>query len=188
MHRILVAATVILLSGAFTLGQSTNQRKDRLLNRPQTGQESPRGAYLGRLSANPYGADSTSNRYGAHGSPYSSRSINNPYGTHGRAVRNPYARSQSSPALVGEDGTYLGRLNSNRYDPESTSNPHGVYGSPYSTKSINNPYGPYGSRYSSQSARNPYAMKAPKLFAPSFESRALAPQSPILDPLQKQSP
>ena len=90
--------------------------------------------------------------------------------------------------LIGEDGTYLGRLNSNQYDPESTSNPHGVYGSPYSAKSINNPYGRYGSRYSSESARNPYATKAPKLFAPSFESRALAPQGPILDLLRKQSP
>ena len=110
-----------------------------------------------------------------------SRSINNPYGTHGRAVRNPYARSQSSPVLIGEDGTYLGRLNSNRYDPESTSNPYGVYGSRYSSKSINNPYGRYGSRYSPQSARNPYATKAPRLFVPSFESRAL-------DLLKKRSP
>ena len=89
MHRFFVAATAILLSGAFTLGQSTDQRKDRLLNRPQTGQKSPLRAYLGRLSANQYGADSTSNRYGVHGSPYSSRSINNRFGTHGRAVRTP---------------------------------------------------------------------------------------------------
>ena len=181
MTRFFVAATTILLSGAFLLGQATNQRKDQLLNRPQTGQESPHGAYLGRLSANKYGADSTSNRYGVHGSPYSSRSINNPYGTHGRAVRNPYACSQSSPVLIGEDGTYLGRLNSNRYDPESTSNPYGVYGSRYSSKSINNPYGRYGSRYSPESARNPYATKAPKLFAPCFKSQAL-------DLLKKRSP
>ncbi len=83
--------------------------------------------------------------------------------------------------MIGEDGTYLGRLNSNRYDPESTSNPYGVYGSRYSSKSINNPYGRYGSRYSPESARNPYATKAPKLFAPSFESRAL-------DLLKKRSP
>ena len=109
MHRFFVAATAILLSGAFTLGQSTNQRKDRLLNRPQTGQKSPVGAYLGRLSANQYGADSTSNRYGVYGSPYSARSINNPLGTYGRAVRNPYARGQNSPMLIGEDGTYLGQ-------------------------------------------------------------------------------
>ena len=36
--------------------------------------------YLGKLSTNPYSADSTSNPYGAHGSEYSSDSINNPYG------------------------------------------------------------------------------------------------------------
>jgi hypothetical protein len=34
--------------------------------------------YLGKLSTNPYGADSTSSPYGAHGSEYSSNSINNP--------------------------------------------------------------------------------------------------------------
>ncbi len=181
MTRFFVAATIVLLSGAFTLGQSTNQQKGPFPGRPQSGRESPLGVYLGRLSANKYGADSTSNRYGVHGSPYSSRSIHNPYGTHGRAVRNPYAGSQSSPILIGEDGTYLGRLNSNRYDPDSTSNPYGVYGSPYSSKSINNPYGRYGSRYSSESSRNPYATKAPRLFAPSFESRAL-------DLLEKPSP
>lgn len=36
--------------------------------------------YLGKLSANPYDADSTSNPYGQHGSEYSADSINNPYG------------------------------------------------------------------------------------------------------------
>ncbi len=176
MNRLAVVATTILLSGALLQGQSDTQRESRL------------GEYLGRYSANKYAADSTSNQYGVHGSPYSGRSINNPYGTLGRAVRNPYARSQSSPVLIGEDGTYLGRLNSNRYDPESTSSAYGVYGSPYSSKSINNPFGRYGSRYSPDSARNPYATKAPKLFAPSFTSRALDPLSPTLDLLKKRSP
>jgi hypothetical protein len=45
---------------------------------------------------------------------------------------------------------------SNRYDPESTSNPYGKYGSRYSPNSINNPNGQYGSPYSQQSPNNPF--------------------------------
>jgi len=65
------------------------------------------------------------------------------------------------PAIIARDGTYLGRLSANPYDPESTANPYGQYGSPYSPTSINNPYGTYGSPYSPQSANNPYATEAP---------------------------
>ena len=60
--------------------------------------------------------------------------------------------------------TYLGEYNNNQYDPNSISNPYGVYGSPYSPNSVNNPYGVYGSPYSSQSANNPYATSAPKIY------------------------
>jgi hypothetical protein len=66
-----------------------------------------------------------------------------------------------SPIIVAPDGTYLGNLNSNQYDPNSVSNPYGQYGSRYSPNSINNPYGQYGSPYSPNSARNPYAVGAP---------------------------
>ena len=38
------------------------------------------GNYRGKLSTNPYDAESTSNPYGRYGSPYSSESINNPHG------------------------------------------------------------------------------------------------------------
>jgi len=62
-----------------------------------------------------------------------------------------------SPRLYAPDGTYLGNLNSNQFDPNSVSNPYGQYGSPYSPNSINNPYGRYGSEFSSQGVRNPYA-------------------------------
>lgn len=61
-----------------------------------------------------------------------------------------------SPSIYSRDGKYLGNLNSNRYDPNSVSNPYGRYGSKYSSDSINNPYGRYGSEYSSDSANNPY--------------------------------
>lgn len=60
--------------------------------------------FLGRLSANPYAADSTSNPYGRYGSPYSPDSINNPYGRYGspysnQSVNNPYATQ--APKLYG---------------------------------------------------------------------------------------
>ena len=66
---------------------------------------------IGRLSANPYQQDSTSNPHSSVGSPYSPSSINNPHGTYG------------SP-----------------YSPNSVNNPHGA-GSPYRQDSPNNPYG-----------------------------------------------
>ena len=77
------------------------------------------------------------------------------------------AIAQNSPYIVSPDGTYLGNLNNNRYDPNSVANPYGRYGSPYSPNSINNPYGRYGSPYSPNSARNPYATNPPRVYAPS---------------------
>jgi len=71
---------------------------------------------------------------------------------------NVYAES---PYLVSPDGKYLGKLNNNRYDPDSVSNPYGKYGSKYSPDSINNPYGTYGSKYSDKSPNNPYATNSP---------------------------
>lgn len=62
-----------------------------------------------------------------------------------------------SPQIYSQDGTYLGNLNSNQYDPYSVANPYGRYGSQYSPDSINNPYGQYGSQYSPNSVNNPYA-------------------------------
>jgi hypothetical protein len=123
--------------------------------------------FLGRLSANPYAADSTANPYSQAGSPYSSTSVNNRFGPYGSpfsstSARNPYATD--APDIVAEDGTYLGKLSDNPYDPDSISNPYGRYGSPYSSTSINNPYSTYGSPYSSQSPNNPYATQAPLLF------------------------
>ena len=59
---------------------------------------------------------------------------------------------------------YLGKLSTNPYAKDSTSNPYGTYGNPHSSKSINNPYGAYGNPYSSKSATNPYATQAPRLY------------------------
>jgi hypothetical protein len=99
------------------------------------------------LTANRYLAIPLSS-YDPRVSRYSSEGALNPYTTGGGQI---YA----------QDGTYLGRLNSNRYDPESLSNPYGQYGSRYSSTSINNPYSQYGSPYSSESARNPYTTTPP---------------------------
>ncbi|MEQ1935194.1 MAG: hypothetical protein ABL962_15140 [Fimbriimonadaceae bacterium] len=75
------------------------------------------------------------NPYSQYGSPYSNKSWTNPHAT-------------NAPKLYGSDGRYLGRLSSNPYAPDSTSNPYGKYGSKYSPTSINNPFGA-GSPYSS---------------------------------------
>lgn len=71
------------------------------------------------------------------------------------------------PILVDrQTGKYLGNLSSNPYDPDSTSNPYGRYGSEYSQDSINNPYGRYGSEYSQDSPNNPYATNPPAIMSP----------------------
>ncbi|MCL5073000.1 MAG: hypothetical protein M1308_19240, partial [Actinobacteria bacterium] len=71
-----------------------------------------------------------------------------------------------SPSIYGSDGEYLDSYNKNKYDPNSISNPYGIYGSRYSPKSINNPYGKYGSPYSSHSATNPYGkINSPRLYS-----------------------
>ena len=68
------------------------------------------------------------------------------------------------PILVDQQtGKYLGNLSANPYDPNSTSNPYGKYGSEYSADSINNPYGKYGSQYSNDSPNNPYATNSPAI-------------------------
>lgn len=61
--------------------------------------------YLGKLSANQYAYESTSNPYGPYGSPYSYKSINNPYGPYGSpysdtSVNNPYA--SNAPSIYGD--------------------------------------------------------------------------------------
>lgn len=49
----------------------------------------------------------------------------------------------------------LGKLSANPFDPDSTSNPYGRYGSPLSPDSLNNPYGA-GSPFRPDSPKNPY--------------------------------
>lgn len=65
----------------------------------------------------------------------------------------------SSPASA----EYLGKLSSNQFLYDSTSNQFGPYGSPFSYNSINNQFGPYGSPFSNQSVNNPYASDPPSI-------------------------
>ncbi len=59
------------------------------------------------------------------------------------------SRYEMNPPRLYSGGRYLGELSSNRYAPDSVSNPYGRYGSRYSPDSINNKYGPFG-RYSAK--------------------------------------
>ena len=100
-----------------------------------------------------YDPNSLSNPYGA-GSPYKADGLMNPYSQYSnKSWTNPYAKD--APKLHDSSGRYLGRFSSNPYDPDSTSNPYGRYGSKYSPDSINNPYG----------AGNPYST-SPKFVSP----------------------
>lgn len=72
--------------------------------------------------------------------------------------------TRSYPELYSNDlRTYLGRLTSNKFDPESVFNENGIYGSKYSTTSIWNKYGTYGSDYSIDSAFNKYSTSPPEI-------------------------
>ena len=92
-------------------------------------------------------------------------------------------RTTSPPSLVGADGTYLGVLSNNQYDPNSVSNPYGKYGSPYSPSSVNNPYGKYGSPYSPSSINNPYSPYGSP-YSPSSVTNpyAISPLAPLALP------
>lgn len=68
-----------------------------------------------------------------------------------------------SPILVGPQGQYLGRLNSNRFDPDSVANPFGRYGSRFSPDSINNEFGRWGSQFSPDGVRNPFGTGGPHI-------------------------
>lgn len=66
--------------------------------------------------------------------------------------------------IVADDGTYLGKITSNRFDNHSIVNEYGDHGGKYSGHSIFNEYGDYGGEYSSQSPFNEYASTPPKIY------------------------
>lgn len=91
----------------------------------------------------PYDPGCLNNTFGA-GSPYRTDGLMNPHSQFGskyssKSWINPYATD--APRLYGHQGKYRGRFSTNRFDPDSISNPYGRYGSRYSPDSINNPFG-----------------------------------------------
>lgn len=90
----------------------------------------------------------------------------------------PYASTGNSPIIVAPDGQFLGNANSNRYDPNSISNPYGQYGSRYSPNSVNNPYGQYGSPYGQHSPNNPYSTEPPVIIDPNTGNSRLFGRNP----------
>ena len=54
--------------------------------------------------------------YGQHGSKYSSNSISSKYSNDS---------ATNAPKLYDSDGNYRGKLSTNKYDPDSVSNPYG---------------------------------------------------------------
>jgi hypothetical protein len=66
--------------------------------------------------------------------------------------------------LQAQDGQFLGKITSNKYESDSILNKYGTFGSKYSGTSIFNKYSQYGSKYGSFSINNPYCQSPPKLF------------------------
>ena len=180
MKKLLAIFITVVLFLPLAFGQSEEKERSWLFD----------SNYLGRLSKNKFAPDSTSNPYGVYGSLYSPKSIKNPFSIPGSAAQSKYSFGSNSPQLRGADGNYLGRVNKNRYDPDSISNPFGRYGSKFSPDSVNNPYGKYGSPYSPYSATNPYAIEAPKIYAPTVPQAPglSAPADSLLDDLWEDDP
>ncbi len=77
--------------------------------------------YLGCISCSEHTSDSVFNEYSEFGNEYSSSSIYNRYSQFGSrydnySACNPYA--SDPPVVVGEDGTYYGRLTVNTYNSD----------------------------------------------------------------------
>jgi hypothetical protein len=72
-------------------------------------------------------------------------------------------RPQGSSFVEAQNGQFLGKITTNKYDNESILNKYGPYGSRYSTTSIFNKYSDYGSRYGANSIHNPYCSTPPRL-------------------------
>ena len=66
--------------------------------------------------------------------------------------------------IEAQDGTFLGKLNPNKYDQESIFNRFGSYGNQFSQVSIFNRYSPYGSQFSDLSPFNKFSNTPPKIY------------------------
>lgn len=66
-------------------------------------------------------------------------------------------------SIVANDGTHLGLITRNAFDPNSINNKYGQHGSQYSSTSIFNPYGQYGSEFSTNSPFNLFTTTPPRV-------------------------
>jgi hypothetical protein len=115
--------------------------------------------YLGDLSTNRFGGNSTANPFGG-GNPFNINSVTNQFGPYGspfsnKSAANPFAAD--APRLYDKQGNYRGKLSTNQSDPQSISNPFGQYGSQVSPDSINNPFGA-GNPFNADSPTNPFGL------------------------------
>ena len=67
-------------------------------------------------------------------------------------------------SIFADDGTFLGFINDNPFDPDSVCNAFGTYGNKFSSLSIWNQFGQYGSNFSALSAFNDFAFSPPVIF------------------------
>lgn len=66
--------------------------------------------------------------------------------------------------IYADDGTYLGKLSTNKYDVESIFNEFGTYGSEFSVNSIWNEFGIYGGEFSIYSPFNEFSNTPPIIY------------------------
>ncbi|MBP9758983.1 hypothetical protein KBD45_04775 [Candidatus Dojkabacteria bacterium] len=76
---------------------------------------------------------------------------------------NTLVTNYSEYRLYSNDGTFLGKVNTNRYDTDSICNKYG-YGSKYEKEGILNKYSDYGSKYNSESPFNEYSSTPPMIY------------------------
>ena len=83
--------------------------------------------------------------------------------------------------IVANDGAFLGKITVNSIDPESITNPIGIYGSAISALSILNQIGQYGSEISSKSSFNPITSTPPRILM-SGQFVAYLTANPLMTP------
>ena len=116
--------------------------------------------FLGHVSANRY----VLNRYSPEAFIYTLRNdINSLLLGKINETDSDVRRSQGESFIEAYDGTFLGKINPNRYDIESIFNEYGPYGNRYSTSSIFNRFSNYGSQFSDLSPYNKYSSNPPKI-------------------------
>jgi hypothetical protein len=62
------------------------------------------------------------------------------------------------------DGTFLGKLNPNRFDQDSIFNRFGAYGNKFSSQSIFNKFSTYGNQFNSESPFNRFSTDPPRIY------------------------